>query len=488
MNDMRKRALTGAGWTVAARLARAGIGIATLSLVSRFLGPAEFGIATLVIFVTGMAQVLVDFGTRLGLVQRPEVTPLEEHSVFWANLAFSVLAAGLLCLFAEPLAHLLGEPLMAEPLRWVSPFFVIVSLGIVPLSRLERRMAFGQIALADMGSSLAGALAVVVLALAGFGVGALIAQQLVMAAAWLVAVSVTSGWRPALTFSLRALRPILAYGSYITGGSILSYVAGYADRPLIGNRLSATDVGYLSMGAGIVSSPLRIVGQMVRKVMFPIMARVQEDDARMRQGILGMQYALILVMAPLCCGIGALAEPVVRLLLGPGWDEVARIMPFMVLTSLFAVFYEVNAIVFTTKGKARFQFYWSLFFLAANVAALLVAVSWGLLAAVIARMAVNVILAPVQMRFSAPLIGLGALRQFRAALRPLASAALMALAVHGLDQQVAAWPVMARLLLGAMAGAALYIALELAIDGQRVRPLLAQGARRLRRGGARAPL
>lgn len=80
MTNMKSTALKGASWAVAARLTRAVVGILTLAILSRFLLPAEFGIAALVIFVTGLAQIFADFGTRMALVQRPEITPLEEDS------------------------------------------------------------------------------------------------------------------------------------------------------------------------------------------------------------------------------------------------------------------------------------------------------------------------------------------------------------------------------------------------------------------------
>ncbi|MBD5127922.1 oligosaccharide flippase family protein, partial [Xanthomonas citri pv. citri] len=86
-------------------------------------------------------------------------------------------------------------------------------------------------------------------------------------------VSVISArWLPGLQFSYAALKPLLAYGGYVTAAGIVQFLTGKADRPIVGSRLSATDLGYSTITDQIVLSPLRVTVQMVRKVMFPIMS------------------------------------------------------------------------------------------------------------------------------------------------------------------------------------------------------------------------
>ncbi|OWJ84116.1 hypothetical protein CDV52_09545 [Haematobacter missouriensis] len=480
MTDMRSTALKGASWAVAARLTRAVVGILTLAILSRFLLPAEFGIAALVIFVTGLAQIFADFGTRMALVQRPEITPIEEDCVFWSNLVMSVIVAGGIYLFAGPLATLFGDPGVAEPLRWVSPYFIIVSMAIVSLSLLEREMSFGWIAVADMVSSIVGALVAISLVLLGFRISALILQQLAMAAVWSGILIHARRWRPRLRFSFRAFRPLLSYGSYMTGATAVEFLSGHVDRPIIGNQLSTTDLGYLTMGSQVVASPLRIVAQMVRKVMFPILSRVQNDDVRMREGILGVQYGLVLIMAPMCFGLWALADPIIDVLLGPDWQMVATLMGFMTLRVFFLLFNEVNTIVFSAKGQARFQFRWNIFALLANVAVILAAVPFGLVAVVAAQLGLCLVLVPVNTWFASRLVKMSAARRFTVALPPIMSAVLMAVVVHLVDQRLD-WHPVARLLLGVPLGVILFGISEMIVDARRFRPILQQFFGRIQR-------
>lgn len=392
----------------------------------------------------------------------------------------SVIVAAGIYTFAGPLAALFGDPGVADPLRWVSPYFIIVSMAIVSLSLLEREMSFGWIALADMLSSIAGALVAICLVLLGFRVSALILQQLAMAAVWAGILIYARRWRPRLRFSFRAFRPLLSYGSYMTGATAVEFLSTHVDRPIIGNQLSTTELGYLTMGSQVVASPLRIVAQMVRKVMFPILSRVQDDDARMREGVLGVQYGLVLIMAPMCFGLWALADPIIDVLLGPDWQMVATLMGFMTLRVFMLLFNEVNAIVFSAKGQARFQFRWSIFSLLANIAVIVAAVPFGLVAVVAAQLLLCLLLVPLNTWFASRLIGMSLVRRFSGAIPPILSAALMALIVHMVDRGLD-WHPVARLLLGVSLGGVLFMAGQMVFDARRFRPILQQLLGRLQR-------
>lgn len=483
--SLGNKALGAASWTVGARLGRTLVGIGSLAILSRFLGPEEFGIAALVLFVSTLATMFTDFGTRVALVQRKEVTAIEINSVYWSNLGLSVAASGGLWLFAPQIAGLLNNPGLAEPLRWVSPVFVMGGMMGVSLSMLERKLKFRTIALTEVSAAAVGAVVAITMVLMGFRVGALIGQQLAATGVMAISYILAASWRPRLLFSWAALRPLLSYGSYVTGAGMVQFFSTQADRPIVGHRLSAADLGFIAMSDQIVGAPLRIIVSMVRKVMFPIMASIQDDADRMSRGLLEVQYGLVVVMAPICLGLWALAGPTVTLLLGPGWEMVAAIMGFTTLRAFLNVYTDVNAIVFSAKGQAKFQFHWSIFSLLANVLVLLMSASFGLIAVVASRLALSLVLVPINSWFAVRLLGLPLMDRMWVTMRPILSAVAMAAAVSLTDQALAPHlGTVPRLAVGVPLGILCYITAELLIDRGRFLPL----ARRLialRRGRKR---
>jgi O-antigen/teichoic acid export membrane protein len=479
--DLKRRAFGGAALTVSGRLFRAVQGIAALAILSRYLSPAEFGLISMVTFVSGIAQLFTDFGTRVALVQRRDVTRLEEDSVFWWNVGIGSLLTAAVIILSPQIAQLMGEARMQTPLIWIAPIFVIGSLQGVPLSVLERRLAFGKITSAEVGAALAGSLVAVGMVLLGYKLEALIAQQLAGPIASALIITLSARWRPKLQFSYSAMKPLLSYGSYVTAAGVVQVLASRSDRPIVGGRLSPTDLGFSQMTEQIVFSPLRITVQMVRKVMFPIMATIQNDDARMRRGYIAMQHGLMTVMAPIAFGLWAVAEPTVAILLGKGWEMVAVLMGYLTIRSLFNTFNDLNSVIFSAKGWAKFQFKWSLFSATIGIITLLSTVDYGIEAVVAGRLVVAILLTPLNSYFALKLIAQPPGEVVLVLIRPLLSAFAMALVVSAVQRQLTVGPAL-QLALCIPLGAVVYIAGELLLDRARVLPLLRQIRSRGRKG------
>jgi O-antigen/teichoic acid export membrane protein len=464
---LKHQAISGSRWAILARTLRALLGLLTVSILSRFLGPEDFGVFAMVLFVTSFAQIFADFGTRLALIQRPEVTPLEMTSVFWSNIVSASLLIALLYATAPLLSQTMFQSdALTQPLRWALPVFFFAALQGVSLSVLERKFAFSRVAISDFLGSLAGAAAAISLAFVGYGVGALVAQQVVGIAVVTLLTMWAARWVPGLRFSYAALKPLLRYGSYISLATSTQFVSSSLDRPIIATRLSAADLGFSAMSQQIVLTPLRMVGMAVRRVMFPIMASIQNDNVRLRRAFLGAQHGLMLVMAPVCLGIWALATPLVAVLLGPEWSIVATLLGFMTLNALSSTVNEFNGGVFSAKGHARFQFRWSMMTAVLTLIVLLASVPYGLVALVASRTALLVMLMPLNTYFAMKLIGQPWGEFLSAVIRPVISAAVMAGVVWAADSALGrlGMDALLRLVIGIPLGGLVYLGCQMVID------------------------
>ena len=465
-SDLGRIAMSGAKWTVGARLIRVLFTLGTIAVLSRLLDPAAFGTIALILFVIGLAQLLGDFGARLALVQRRDITDTDRCSVFWFNGAIYLVLFAACIGFAPQIAALFDAPGMAAPLRWIAPIFLIQIMQGVPLSVLERSYAFSAIAVAETVGSIIGSIAAIVAAVMGAGVGTLVIQVLVAALVTTGMIVARARWWPRLRFDLGRLKPLLVYGGYITLAGFAQFVANNADRPIIGGGLSPTALGYFTVAQQVVSTPIKVIVQMVRKVMFPLMSSIQTDDARMRTAYLRTIHGLMMIMAPICLGIFAVAEPFVAVLLGKGWELVAVLLTFMSLRALLSTINDFNASLFQAKGRARFQFRWSIFSSVLTVGALLVCVPYGIVAVVAGRLAVTLVLTPINSFIAFRMIGLDFGAFLRAVAMPVLAAAIMAGAVKTL-QGMLTLPSLPMLLVLVPAGALCYAAGLMVLDRAR---------------------
>ena len=97
-----------------------------------------------------------------------------------AAIRLGVLSAGA-ALIAEPIARMYDAPVLAPVVRWLSAVLPLRALATVPVGLLQRRFLFRALAIRSIAGAMAGGVAGVAAALSGWGVYALVAQQLVAA-------------------------------------------------------------------------------------------------------------------------------------------------------------------------------------------------------------------------------------------------------------------------------------------------------------------
>jgi len=434
MSTLARTSIWATAWAIFARVLRTLTGIVTLVILSRFLTPSEYGVAALVIFVTSIATALMDFGTRVALVQRKEITYIQQVSVFWCNMALSCAIALGVYIFAEDIAGLMGSAELARLLPWITPVFLLGALQSLPLTMLERRSAFGKIAQIEILSAVIAAVSAIAMALAGFGVEALIVQQLMLITIATLGYNWLARWAPSWKFSWAELRPLLGYGGYVMGTGILQIISIQVERPIVANNLSSTDLGHLSVGQQISQTPIRVIGAMTRKVMFPIMATIQDDDHRVRRGTIEMQYGLAVILAPVCLGLWALSDVIVALLLAPEWAPAAVVLAYGSLLAFTTLFADVNMVLLSSQGRARFQFYWAAFDVLIRVSLLLLIVPYGLEAILAGQLALTAFLVATSMVIAHRLVGQPLSPRLQVTVRPILSASFMAITLVACNQ------------------------------------------------------
>jgi len=474
---MKTAAFSSARWTVGARLSRALIGIGTMAVLARFLSPSDYGIMALILFVTTFAQMLSDFGLRVAVVQRKDVSPLELSSVFWINTAVGMVLTLLVIVFAPQISTLLGAPGLTGPLRQVSPVFLIGTLQGVSMSMLERRFDFRSIAMTDIFGGIAGALAAIVLVFMGYRVGAIVTQQLVFTIVGAVLVIYRARWVPQFVFSWQALKSLLGYGGYVALGSGMQFLSNQMDRPILSRAISPDALGYFAVANQVVLTPILIVVQAVARVLFPMLSSIQDDLARTRAAYLDILHAIMVIMAPICFGLVAVANPFVDVVLGPKWHPVAILIALLSLRGLLVSYSRVNGALLSAQGQAKFQFRWSAFSMVVFVVTLLLAAPHGIEIAISAQLVATLVMAPAY--------GIMAMRRIKqgwggvllAMSRPIVSAIVMCIVVRAVLAAIAV-PALVALPVGVALGGCVYVGLMLLVDRKKSLALLRMGLSR----------
>jgi O-antigen/teichoic acid export membrane protein len=190
---------------------------------------------------------------------------------------------------------------------------------------LQRAMRFSALAIIDILSVIAGMAAGIGMALAGYGYWSLVGMLIAQPAASVVGSWLATGWIPGRPSRRPDIRSMLAYGGAITVTSLIVYLATNIDKVLLGRVWGAEELGIYGRAYQLINLPLENLNATIGLVLFPALARVQQDPARLRRYFLKGYGFLLMVLVPITAACALFSDDIIRVFLGAKWDEAAVI-------------------------------------------------------------------------------------------------------------------------------------------------------------------
>lgn len=343
----------GVAWSWAGTLATAVLQIVYTAVMSRLLEPSDFGLVAAALVGLRFVTYVSRFGLGSAVVQRETLT--RDEAAIALRLALGVgLGTGAVAVLLSPaLASLVGQPGAAEVMRWLAVALVFGSLTTVPEALVRRRLEFRGLALAQVASFGVGYLGVgISMARAGAGVWSLVGATITQSAVLLVITWMLA--RPPLTtaFSRRSARELLSFGGTVTILGFIEFLSGSIDTIAVGRWIGPSALGQYSRATYLVGLPVEQATTAVSRVLMPGLSQVQGDPRRFANAVTrGSGLMACVVIIPMAA-VAAAATAIVPLLLGPGWESAAGVVPIVgaayglsLLTHLPAVAAEALGVV-----------------------------------------------------------------------------------------------------------------------------------------------
>lgn len=457
--SLKQRTIRGFFWSLVERWGRYVLTIATLLILARLLAAEDFGVVALALACLSFFELVMNQGIKAALIQRKDLTDAHYDTAFWVAAAYGVGSAALLLLGGDALARLMGQPRLGEVMPWLAVIAVVNGLSVVQQARLMRTMDFRSLALRSTAGSALGGIAGVGAALAGFGIWALVAQQLINAFSSLAVLWTATGWRPRLAFSPRRARELGGYGRWVSAVAFINHVLNRGDVLFIGAALGAHAVGLYSVGRRIMQMFVDLVTTAMTQAAGPAFAKLQSEPARLAAAYAASVRVSATVMLPAFFGTAAVAPDLVPWMLGERWTPaVPMVQCFAVIGALQSVGY-FNFSVAYALGKPEGALRVTLIYAVTNVAAILLALPFGVLAVTLAITLRNLVTYPLSVRLALRLVPLTARAYALNLLPSFVSASVMTAAVLAVGQALdPAMTTAARLAIQVAAGAVVYAA------------------------------
>ena len=169
------------------------------------------------------------------------------------------------------------EPGLTGILRGLAPLLVFSALGGIHASILKRRLEFKLLAVQNLVCTMAGGIVAIICAFCGFGVWALVIQQITYAVLCAIMLWCSESWRPGFDFSMADLKDLAPFAIHITSSAFLDFFNRRSDDFLIGCFLGPVVLGYYSLAYKLLLTFTRLINSPFNNVAFSAFSRLQQD-------------------------------------------------------------------------------------------------------------------------------------------------------------------------------------------------------------------
>jgi PST family polysaccharide transporter len=375
-----------------------------------------------------------DFGFSTAAIQAKTLSREQSSTLFWINVASSVVIAVLLIAIAQLVGRFFGDPRVALVTAASASIILVGGLAIQHSALLNREMKFRELAVIGVASAFTAAIATITFALYLKSYWALFLGNL---ASVIVQTILTWGlchWRPGRRASLSDTREMLSFGSHVATFNLVNFLSRNADNLLIGKVWGASQLGLYDQSYRLIMAPLQLINTPLSRVMLPVLSRLRDEPERYRKAYLASFQIILLATAPGAAVAVAASDKVVLVLLGSQWGSASPIFFWLALIAIYQPAASSLGWLFITSGRSKAYAGWGIFFSVATVASFIIGLSGGPVGVARAYFFVNVLVAVLLMMKATKGSPVSVVDVTRAVFPPLVAVAISLLLIRSVDQ------------------------------------------------------
>lgn len=339
-------------WRFAERCGAQGIAFVVSMVLARLLEPEMYGIIALVTVFTSILQVFVDSGMANALIQKKDADDLDFSTVFYFNIAICTCLYMAMFIAAPWIARFYNMPELTPVVRALSFTLVISGVKNVQQAYVSKQMLFKRFFYATLGGTVGAAVIGIAMAYMGFGVWALVAQQLFNTTVDTVILWMTVKWRPQKKFSFERLQTLFSFGSKMLLSSLLDTVYNNIRSLFIGKIYTSSDLAFYNRGDQFPKLVITNVNTSIESILFPTMAEEQDHVESLKKMTRKSIRISSYIIWPLMTGLGVCAPAFIRLLLTEKWMPCVPYLQIFCFTYGFWPVHTANLTAIKALGRS----------------------------------------------------------------------------------------------------------------------------------------
>lgn len=442
-------------WRFAERCGAQLVSFIVSIVLARILAPEDYGTIALVTVFTAILQVFVDSGLGTALIQKKDADEIDFSSVFYFNFVVCLILYLGMFAAAPFIADFYGDVTLVPVIRILSLTIVISGVKGIQQAYVSRNMLFKRFFFSTIGGTIFSAVLGIAMAYAGFGIWALVAQQLSNTFIDTLILWITVRWRPTKSFSWTRLKYLLSFGWKLLVSSLLDTAYNNLRNLIIGKMYSSSDLAFYNQGDKFPKVIVTNINASIDSVLLPTMSNAQDDKERVKQMTRRAIKTSTYVMAPLMMGLAFCAEPIVSLVLTDKWLPCVPFLRIFCITYMFWPVHTANLNAINAMGRSDWFLRLEIIKKIMGMTILLSTMWFGVMAMAYSLLLSSVLSQIINSWPNRKLLGYGYLEQVRDFAPGILLAVIMGICVYFIS--FLHLPTIVTLLIQFIVGAAIYI-------------------------------
>lgn len=411
--SLKQKTVNGTLWSSLERFSVQGIQFVVMIIMARILTPDDYGLVGMLTIFIAVSQSLIDSGFSQALIRKQDRTETDNSTVFYFNIAVGIVLYAILYICAPLIARFYQEPILTPLARVIGLGLVFNSLAVVQRALLTLTLDFKTQAKASLIGAIVSGLIGITMAYTGYGVWAIVTQQLVNFGIVTILLWLFSKWKPILAYSWASFRELFSFGSKLLASGLIETIYRNIYLIVIGKVFKAADLGYYTRAHQFSDFASSNITGIFQRVSYPVLCTIQNDDARLAVAYRRILCTSAFVIFLLLMGLAAVARPLIITFLTEKWLFSATLLVPLCFSAMWYPIHAINLNLLQVKGRSDLFLRLEIVKKFVGVSILCATIPMGLLAMCWGALLSSIICLVINTYFTGKLIHLGFFKQMK---------------------------------------------------------------------------
>ncbi len=351
-SDIKSKAFSAIIWKLLERMSAQLVSMIVSIILARMLTPDDYSAVSVVAIFFIFCNVFISGGFNTALIQKKDSDIIDYSSVLFVSLGISVILYAVMFFAAPTIAYLFEKPILVPVIRVMSLMLIVTAYKGVVCAKVSSSLKFRNFFISTIIGTIISAVVGITMASYGFGVWALVAQQMSNAIIDSLILTVTTKIKFKFVISIERLKGLFSYGWKMLVTSFISVLYDETKPLIVGLKFSTVDLAFYNKGKSFPQLLNSTICDSISAVLFPVIAKLQDDKEAVLSATRRFMSISSYIIFPLLIGFFVVSDAFIEVLLTAKWLPASPYVKIFCISFVFNIIQKGNLQAIRAIGRS----------------------------------------------------------------------------------------------------------------------------------------